>query len=139
MRCSPTSSISCSSASGAALYALLRHWGRPGGGVLGLRYVSPARLDMLYRAQLLAGQYLPLILFFDRTLWGGRTRDALAAAALLLVQLLTSYYVAYMTVIALAAAAAVSPSAHASRPRRLVILSVAAAAAFVPFLVSRRT
>jgi len=93
--------------SGAALYALLRSVGAARGAsfVGGLAYAfCPARFDSLYHTYLLAGQYLPLaLLFLDRTLFGGRRRDAVAFAAFLLLQMLSSYYLAYQAVIALGA------------------------------------
>lgn len=91
--------------SGAALYALLRHWGTPTGAAFfgGLLYVFfPFRMHFADYAHLSAGQYVPVaLLFLDRTLLYARVRDALAFALLLLVQMLCSYYLAYFTLVAL--------------------------------------
>lgn len=95
------------SLSGAALYALLRSVGTARGAAFvgGLLYaVCPARIDSLYQTYLLAGQYLPLVLLFaERTLFGGRVRDAAGLMVFLLLLLLSSYYLAYQTLIAVGA------------------------------------
>jgi hypothetical protein len=97
----------CFALSGAALYALVRALGGSRGAafVAGFVYAfAPARIDTLYHTYLLAGQWFPLaLLFLDRALFVGRTRDAAAFGVLLLLQLLTSYYLAYQTVFALVA------------------------------------
>ncbi len=90
--------------SGAALYALLRSVGAARGAAFlgGLLYAfSPARIDSLYHSALLSSQYLPLvILFAERSLFGGRARDAIALGTFLLLLLLSSYYLAYQVLVA---------------------------------------
>lgn len=92
--------------SGAALHALLRHWGMPASAAFfgGLLYVFfPFRMFFANYVHLSAGQYAPLaLLFLDRTLLFGRTRDAAVLCVALLAQMLCSYYLAYFMLIALA-------------------------------------
>ncbi len=96
--------------SGAAMYALLRHWGAPAMAALFGGYVyafCPIRGNNLAHSHLLAGQYLPLtLLLLDRTLSGGRLRTAAAFAVCLLLHMLCSYYLAYVGLVALAGYAA---------------------------------
>jgi hypothetical protein len=85
---------------GAAMYALLRHWGVAHAASLfgGFVYAfCPIRSYSMAHVQLLAGQYLPLALvFLDATLVTGRARAAAGFCCCLVIQLLTSYYLAYM-------------------------------------------
>lgn len=87
--------------SGAAMYALLRHWGCSvwGAAFGGFVFtVSPGRYDRAFMLQLISWQYLPLaLIFLDRTLDRARWRDAAGLALFLGLQLLTSFYVAYIS------------------------------------------
>ncbi len=87
--------------SGAAMYALLRHWGCSVWGAAFAGFVvttCPGRYDRAFMLQLIAWQYLPIaIIFFDRTLDRARWRDAAGLALFLGLQLLTSFYVAYIS------------------------------------------
>jgi len=91
---------------GAAMYALLRHWGAPRAAAAfgGFVYAfHPLRSFGLPHSHLLADEYLPLaVLFLDRTLIQQRIRSALAFGLFLALQALTSYYLAYMSAVALA-------------------------------------
>lgn len=91
--------------SGAAVYALLRHWGTGAVAALfaGMVFTfASVRLRYLAHFHLLAGHYLPLALIaFDRCLQQPQWRWALAFAVLLFLQLLCSYYLAYITAVAM--------------------------------------
>lgn len=91
---------------GAAMYALLRHWGasRPAAIFGGFVYAfCPARAYGASHAYMMAGQYLPLaLLFLDRTLTEQTVKAAAGFAVVLLLQMLCSYYWAFITMIALA-------------------------------------
>jgi len=91
---------------GAAMYALLRHWGasRPAAVFGGFVYAfCPARAYGTAHVYMTAGQYLPLaLLFFDQTLTDQTVKAAAAFAAFLLLQMLCSYYWAFISIIALA-------------------------------------
>ncbi|MFQ5668418.1 MAG: hypothetical protein ACE5I7_18595, partial [Candidatus Binatia bacterium] len=118
---------------GAAMYALLRHWGTPAAAALfgGFVYAfAPIRIYGTPHVHLLAGQYLPLaLLFLDRTLTHESVRAALAFGAFLLLQMLCSYYLAYMTATALVGyAIGVACSTRMRLSRRGVTLVLAAAA-----------
>lgn len=89
---------------GAAMYALLRHWGagRAAAFFAGFVYaLCPVRLASLTHVQMLTAQYLPLVVIAaDKTLSTGRLRHALALTALLLLQVLCSEELAYLTLVA---------------------------------------
>jgi hypothetical protein len=91
--------------SGAAMYALLRHWGveRSAAFFGGFVYAfAPVRTHDPVHVHLLAMQYLPLaLLFLDRTLVTASPWDALGLAVSTLLQALCSYYLAYMVVVAI--------------------------------------
>ena len=91
---------------GAAMYALLRHWGasRPAALFGGFVYAfCPARAVGTPHVYMTVGQYLPLaLLFLDRTLTDHTVKAAAGFAVFLLLQMLCSYYWAYITMIALA-------------------------------------
>jgi len=90
---------------GAAVYALLRHWGvaRPAAFVAGFIYAfCPIRMASITHIHLLAGQYFPLVLLFlDKTLSTGRARFALAFLAVLALQFLCSEELAFLSFVAL--------------------------------------
>lgn len=120
----------CIALSGAAMYALLRHWGT---GVAAAAFAGfvyalfPARVYALGHAQLLGIQYLPLaFLFLDRTLTGARVSDAAALAVFTTVEVLTSYYVAYMAAVVIGA---YGLAALVAGRRRISLRGVALAAA----------
>lgn len=91
---------------GAAMYALLRHWGasRPAAIFGGFVYAfCPARAVGTPHVYMTVGQYLPLaLLFLDRTLTDQTLKAAAGFAVFLLLQMLCSYYWAYIAMIALA-------------------------------------
>lgn len=124
------------SLSGAAMYALLRHWGVGRAGALfgGFVYAfCPARAYGLLHAHLMPGQYLPLaLLYLDRTIASARVRPALAAAFFLSVQILTSYYTAYGVMIALLGygAGVLWATRGRLRPAGVVVASLAVLGAF---------
>lgn len=96
----------CFAGSGAAMYALLRHWhaGRAGAFFGGFVWsLCPVHVMQLGEPQLAAGLWLPLaLLTLDRTLVGGRIRDAAGFALFFSLHLLTSYYMAYMAILGVA-------------------------------------
>ncbi len=85
--------------SGAAMYALLRHWGcSVAAAVFGGLVItaSPGKFDRAAMIQLVGWHYLPLvIIFIDRTLDRGKIVDAILLATLLTLHLLCSFYIAY--------------------------------------------
>lgn len=91
--------------SGAALYALLRHWRLPVVAAFfgGFLYAfSPFRMHTANYPHLFAGQYAPLaLLFLDQTLVTERVRSAVAFGLFVLMQMLCSYYLAFMMLVAL--------------------------------------
>lgn len=97
----------CFALSGAAMFALLRHFGVGAWAALLAGFVyafCPARLEMVHYSHLMTGQWLPLaILFLDRTLVKQRVGDALVAALLLALHLLSSVYLAYMGLVVVVA------------------------------------
>jgi hypothetical protein len=113
--------------SGAAIYALLRHWGTERAAALlaGFAYAfCPIRLNTIFHSNLLAMQYLPLsLLFLDRTLSGRRVRDASAYSFFLFMQVLCSFYLGYMALTALMGyAAGVAVASRGRLPLRGVLL-----------------
>jgi hypothetical protein len=127
--------------SGAAMYALLRHWDVARVGALfgGFVYAfCPSRTHDIVHSHLLAGQYLPLaLLYLDRTLIGAGKRSAAAFAVFLLLQALCSYYLAYMSVIAIAGyALGVLWSTRGRLRLRGVLLAMLAALAAGTFLAA---
>ncbi len=88
--------------SGAAMYALVRHWGgtRSGAAFAGfVMMAAPGQFERAYVVQMVGWFYLPLaLILFDRTLERGRVVDAALLAAALALQLLCSFYVAYITI-----------------------------------------
>jgi hypothetical protein len=117
---------------GAALFALLRHWGVPRAAAFfgGFVYAfCPIRADNVVHAKLLAGQYLPLaLLFLDRTLSTARIGAAAGFALFLLLQLLCSYEYAYITTLALVGyGAGVVTVTRGRLPARSVVMAATAA------------
>jgi hypothetical protein len=121
--------------SGAAMYALLRHWRMPPAAAFLGGFVwafCPARYYRVYMVQLVAGQYLPLaVLFLDRTLREARWRMAALLAAAFALQMLSSFYVGYMAAGALGVytIAALIVGGPRPTPRALWLALVAAAVA----------
>jgi len=88
--------------SGAAMYALVRHWGGTRSGAAFAAFVvmaAPGQFERAYVVQMIGWFYLPVALIcFDRTLDRGRVLDAVLLAVALALQLLCSFYVAYITI-----------------------------------------
>ncbi len=86
---------------GAAMFALLRHWGvgRPAAFFGGFVYLfCPVRMASLTHVQVVAAQYLPLVvLFLDETLTTARLRCAVALAMVWALQSLCSEELSYLT------------------------------------------
>jgi hypothetical protein len=127
--------------SGAAMYALLRHWGaaRMAAFFAGFVYAfCPVRAYSVFHVDLLAGQYLPLaLLFLDRTLATARMRAAAGFGVFLLLQLLCSYPLACMTVPALAGYVLGTFVVTRGRlSRRGMVLAIAAAVAVATVLAA---
>ena len=95
----------CFALSGAAMYALMRHWGVGAAAALfaGLVYTfATVRLWYLAHFHLLAGYCFPLALVaIDRCLRDVRPVWALLFGILFLLQILSSYYIAYISAFAL--------------------------------------
>lgn len=125
---------------GAAMYALLRHWGAGGAAALigGFVYAyCPARYFTIHALQLVAMQYLPLVLLFiDRVLDRGRVRDAAALAVAACLQLMCSFYLAYICAIAVAVYLPVVLWRRRQPRRRRAAVAIALAAALLAFAAS---
>ena len=132
----------CFGLSGAAMFALVRHFGAgPGAALLaGFIYAfCPARIEMVHYSHLMTGQWLPLaLLFLDRTMLRGRLSDALVAAGFLAVHFLTSVYLAYvgLTVVLAWAAAGVLAGSPRPGPRGLGLAALALGLALIPFALA---
>lgn len=130
----------CFALSGAAVYALLRHWGTGAAAAIfaGMVYsFASARLLLVAHSHLLAGYHLPLALIaFDRCLrrpgWG----SAAAFASLFLLQILASYYLAYMAALAMLGYGAGVVWARRGRVplRAIVLLGTTSAVALAIFV-----
>ncbi len=85
---------------GAAMYALLRHWGVVRTGALfgGFVYaLYPSQTHGGPALQMISRQYLPLVLIFlDLTLQNARVRSAIALSGFLLWHMLCSVYLAFI-------------------------------------------
>ncbi len=97
----------CFALSGAAMYALLRHWGcsRYGAAFGGLIMIAaPGKFSRAFVVQSVAWCYLPIaLIYFDRVLDRGRLRDGIGLAVAMSLQLLTSFYLAYISLAILGA------------------------------------
>ena len=128
--------------SGAAMFALVRHFGAgPGAALLaGFVYAfCPARIEMVHYSHLMTGQWLPLaLLFLDRTLLRVCLPDALIAAGFLALHLLTSVYLAYigLTAVLAWAAACVLARSPQPMPRALGLVALALGLAILPFALA---
>ncbi len=93
--------------SGAAMYALLRHWGcsRWGAAFAGLVMIAaPGKFNRAFVVQSIGWFYLPIaLIYFDRVIDRGRLRDATALTVLMALQMLSSFYLAYISLAILGA------------------------------------
>jgi len=129
--------------SGAALYALLRHWGcsRAAAGFAGLVMIaSPGKLDRAFMMQSIGWFYLPIaIIFFDRMIDRRRIGDAAAFGLLVGMQMLCSFYLAFIALGLLAAYALALAPWNAGRGggfvqllSRVAVAGMVAAIVFIP-------
>ncbi len=129
--------------SGAALYALLRHWGcsRAAAGLAGLVMIaSPGKLDRAFMMQSIGWFYLPIaIIYFDRMIDRRRLGDAAAFGLLVGMQMLCSFYLAFIALCLLAAyALALAPwnagpgGGFIQLLSRVAVAATVAAIVFVP-------